>query len=144
MKNILLLFVFIASILNAGLTRDNQTGIVTDASREIQWQDNNISAEMGWQDAINGCESSMLGGYNDWRLPNINELRTIIDRSRDEPTVYSSFVYTGHGTLFSSYWSSTTNSNNVNSAWVIGVWRGEVVSFEKSAKLFVRCVRSKR
>ncbi len=144
MKNLFLLSMLIVSLSYAEFTRDSQTGIVTDVSRKMQWQDNNISAEMSWMDAIETCEALSLGGHDDWRLPNINELRTIIDRSQDDPTVSPFFVYVGRNVLFSSYWSSTTDSNNADSAWVAGFWRGEIVRFEKHADMFVRCVRNIR
>lgn len=41
------------------------------------------SAEMSWDDAIAYCDNLQENGYNDWRLPNIDELRTLIKNNSE-------------------------------------------------------------
>jgi len=36
------------------------------------------SSTYNWSDAFSYCDNLTEGGYSDWRLPNINELRTLI------------------------------------------------------------------
>ena len=48
----------------------NQTG-------NLQWSNKSPNA-MGWSDAVKYCINLDEGGYNDWRLPPIDELRTLI------------------------------------------------------------------
>lgn len=60
-----------------------------DPSTNLTWQDPQKDAYtpddpgVGQQDAIRYCEELVLGGYDDWRLPNIDELRTIIRGNPD-------------------------------------------------------------
>jgi len=61
-------------------TRDGASGIVTDNATGLMWHDNNASAPMPWANAKALCDALVLGGYDDWRLPSVKELRTLIDR----------------------------------------------------------------
>ncbi|MCC6158789.1 MAG: DUF1566 domain-containing protein [Deltaproteobacteria bacterium] len=49
-----------------------------DAETGLTWQTTNIGPALGWEDAKSLCEALELGGFDDWRLPGISELRTII------------------------------------------------------------------
>lgn len=35
-----------------------------------------------WEQALTYCENLVLGVYSDWRLPNRNELQSLVDYSR--------------------------------------------------------------
>lgn len=43
----------------------------------LQWSEK-APNEMSWDEAKQYCENLHEGGHNDWRLPNIDELRTVI------------------------------------------------------------------
>ena len=45
--------------------------------RRLSWSKRS-SDKMTWPEAIDYCQNLNEGGYTDWRLPNIDELRTII------------------------------------------------------------------
>lgn len=49
------------------------------------WSDLSVN-EMTWDDAKEYCENLTEGGYTDWRLPNINELRTLIKNCKGSRT----------------------------------------------------------
>ncbi len=67
---------------------DHGDGTVTDNLTGLMWtKDARITITQGlghlsWKDAINFCNNLELGGYTDWRLPNVNEMRSLIDFSR--------------------------------------------------------------
>jgi len=67
----------------------NKYSFWNDPATEITWQDPQKDAYtpddpgVGQQDALRYCEELVLGGYDDWRLPNIDELRTIIRGNPD-------------------------------------------------------------
>ncbi len=84
--------------------------IVTDNITGLQWQDTNESSTeyMSLPDAISYCEG--LGG--DWRLPNINELSSIVDSKKNDPSIDGKFQFTGTEKV---YLSSTSNyKDNLN------------------------------
>ncbi len=53
-------------------------GGLLDPETGLCWQDPFSETLMPWQDLISYCENLELGGFTDWYLPNIDELRTLI------------------------------------------------------------------
>ncbi len=121
-------------------SRDDETSIVTDTVTELQWQDDDAAVAINgnWTTAIDYCENTLaLGGYTDWRLPNKNELLSIVDYSKFGPAIYSEFV-----NKFSyAYWSSTTNMYYTNVAWLVKFSDGSLSWIGKASDRYVRCVR---
>ena len=101
--------------------RDNTKETVTESSTELMWEDSEHVKELvaDIKVANTYCSNLTLGGYNDWYLPNINELRTIADENRYDPGINSAFInYVTfgsqrelHGPKGGNYWSSTHHSS---------------------------------
>ncbi len=123
-------------VANADFTKSGN--IVTDNATGLQWQDDEVGNDMEWEEAIRHCEELELDDYSDWRLPNINELKTIVDRSRYRPTIVEEFEHTNSN----SYWSSTTYDDNKYRAWPVSFYSGNTESYIKDNSLYVRCVRA--
>ena len=88
---------------------------------------------MNWHDAMEYAKNLKLGGFTDWHIPTIEELKTIykiqkicgIDRS-DEFW----------------FWSSSTSSEDSNTASCIGFFKGENGKNNKIKSYGdIRCVR---
>ncbi len=60
----------------------NGDGTVTDPNTGLMWQEETAPGDFIWKDALVYSENLTLAGYSDWRLPNINELKTIVDYTR--------------------------------------------------------------
>jgi hypothetical protein len=137
MKQILLITIGLSVALWADFSRDNSTQIVTDSITGLQWQDNSIGSTMPWEEAIAHCKALELDTHSDWRLPNINELKTIIDRSKVSPAIVDGFTNTSSG----SYWSSSTYEGDKRYAWDVYFYSGYTSSYGKGNSTYVRCVR---
>ncbi len=124
----------------SGLSRDDETDIVTDNGTGLQWQDDGDVEIMThlWTAAIVWCEDHVtLGGYDDWRLPNINELHSIVDYSQNSPAVSDTFDHTAS----SWYWSSTSKATYADNAWYVKFRDGNLNMKAKNVNYYVRCVR---
>jgi len=142
MRTILLIMIGLSTFLSADFTRD-ANGIVSDSITGLAWQDDyadngDAVKQSNWADALSYCEALTLGGNDDWRLPNFNELYSIGDRSTFNPAIDSTFT-----NVISDYyyWSATTNAFIRGDAWLVDSYYGNDASFGKSYSFYVRCVR---
>ncbi len=121
---------------------DNGNGTVTDMITGLVWQKETAPGTYTWQQALDYAKNLTLAGYSDWRLPNINELQTLVN-SPSEPAIYPVFRW---NTVSSSYWSSTTYNLYTYAAWRVHFLSGSVGSIYayKINDYHVRCVRGKK
>ncbi len=138
MKQILLITIGLSVALWADFSRDDSTQIVTDSTTGLQWQDNAIGNTMPWEDAIAYCKALEIDTHSDWRLPNINELKTIIDRGKVFPAIVDGFTNTSSNYY---YWSSSTYEGRKGNAWRVYFYSGRTFSYYKDTSYYVRCVR---
>lgn len=92
-----------------------------------------------------------LGGYRDWRLPNVKELQSIIDYGRSNPAVHPAFDHDCligcsecSCTATSYHWTSSSLENYPYNAWVVSFGNGTVVNGGKHVARSVRGVRGGR
>jgi hypothetical protein len=145
MRRILLTIIGLGIFLHAEFTTAGQpSGVVKDTKTSLQWQNDysdnggNIK-EAKWTDAIDYCEALSLGGHDDWRLPNFNELYSIADRSKRNPAIDTTVF---ENAVSDHYWSSSTVVGGENGAWDVGFYFGVGNLSYKSHSLYVRCVRA--
>jgi len=142
MKKIMVAIVGLSIVLLADFSRSSE-GIVTDNTTTLQWQDD-YSDNGGsvknttWEAAIDYCEALTLGGHDDWRLPNFNELYSIADHTKRNPAIDTTFQ-----TVVSRlYWSSTSFVGDENIAWAVGFYRGGGYWGHKDDEnYYILCVR---
>ncbi|GIQ84603.1 protein of unknown function DUF1566 [Kipferlia bialata] len=91
-------------------TLDPSASTVSDASTNIMWTSTDSGATgLDWSDALSHCSSLSHGGYDDWRLPNVKELHSIVDYSGVYPAIDTSLFEVSDPTaLCLYYWTSTS------------------------------------
>ncbi len=113
---------------------DDTTGLI--------WQDN-IDAKTikkSRKDAKQYCRSLVFAGYDDWYLPRIKQLKSIVDNKKRNPAIRDGFknIKAYH------YWSSSPNlSANLINVFNIDFKNGQTYKTNRKGKCNVRCVRGK-
>jgi len=134
---IIFLIIIAFGLLQADFIRGDKG--VEDTISNLEWQDNeDVNVTTTWETAIHLCESLELYNQTDWRLPNINELKSLIDREKYNPAIISILKYYS---ISNGYWSSSTVKKNKDKSWGVNFNRGYVYRRNKSGDSYVRCVR---
>ena len=117
---------------------DNGNGTVTDSGSGLMWQKEEGSSRT-WTDALSYCNGLSLGGFSDWRLPNIKELASLVDFTSYSPAINTTFFPNAQSDL---YLSSTTTAFATNSPQDVSFFDGLFDGVNpKSQNENVRCVR---
>lgn len=129
---------FLFSVLSVTLLSASDTVTIGG----LEWQDTNEakSIEKSWKDARSYCEHLSLAGKDDWRLPSIKELQSIVDISRYKPAIKSNFK----NVASEEYWSSSVDVSAAKYAWFVGFKSGFTYYGSKTAGNYVRCVRGRQ
>lgn len=126
--------------------------VVLDRATGLSWQGNAFAAKR-WQEALRYCEGLTVGGQGDWRLPNINELRGLLDVGRSNPaTGFPAMPQLGAGVEADRFWSSTPTTHFPDydewgqprphiRAWTVDFATGAVLPDPKTNDHRGRCVR---
>ena len=123
------------------------------------------SSTMDWDTAVDYCENLTEGGYSDWRLPTITELRTLIkncpqtdfsgsctvtndclsySECRNDACAGCDYDETGNYSKLGDnnwLWSASTRPDDSNYAWFVYFKTANVHYNDKSNSCYVRCVR---
>ena len=120
---------------------DHGDGTVTDNNTKLMWSQNaNHWGSKTWDDAKRACDGLTLAGHGDWRLPSLNELKSLIDKSQWDPALPSGNPFINVQSLY--YWSSTTYESVPFYAWQVLMNDGNVYNANKDLDNFVWPVRS--
>lgn len=108
---------------------DNGDGTITDRATGLMWSKADSAKGMNWQDALAWVQkenSAKFLGHNDWRLPSVKELQSIVDYTRSPDTSHSPAIdpifnctqITNEGGKpdWPCYWSATTHSGFLGGA----------------------------
>ena len=111
-----------------------------DPKTGLQWQWDS-PGEMTWHKAREYASSLTLDGKNDWRLPTLAELESLLDRTKGRsdgrPLMREEVPFRDE----LSYWSSTTFERDTQNAWIVMFDGAYLLSYYKSNLYHVRCIR---
>lgn len=157
-------------VLRPGIGRfltANGDGTVTDDTTGLMWQlhdDADHAPRLySWSaenDDMNGTlvtglledlnEGEGFAGHNDWRIPSILELFSIVNYDRKQPSVSPEFhadceescaLGSCACTAIDCYWSSSTYQFAPSQAWTVNFNAGEAQGSGKTTFCFARAVR---
>jgi hypothetical protein len=127
---------------------DNGNGTITDNNTGLMWEKKDYETELhvfrrtyrwsgdgtqetiwDWLDDVNAEGGTGFAGYNDWRIPNVTELLSIMNYGarQAQPVFNNNCTYPCSVTTCScsaaetSYWSSTTAAGLATYAWIVQV-----------------------
>jgi hypothetical protein len=109
---------------------DNKTGLIwaLQAVRVENWNEADAAAK-----AVRAC------GFADWRLPTVEELFTLADRTRFNPAIDSEFF---PDTPVDWFWTSTPWAQSPSGyAWRVSFYYGSANYYVHDGYGFVRAVR---
>lgn len=102
----------------------------------------NFSQALNQVVALNTMNSGAgYKGHTDWRLPNRNEVESLVDRARNNPAINREFFpNTPYGSA-DRFWSSTVYAPTESKAWVVDFSSGNSLSYPRTSFNYVRIVR---
>jgi len=103
---------------------------------------------------VDGLNAAHFAGHEDWRVPNVKELQSIVQYGASDPSVAPAFQGASCGASCSDmtnpacsctqsyyYWSATTYLPAPHGAWNVRFYDGYVYSYDKGFSFPVRAVR---
>lgn len=104
---------------------------MTDHLTGLMWVARPDDVTRDWTGALASAEAMSLNGYEDWRLPNINELQSLVNPAADNASVWLNDA--GFTMVQSqSYWTSTPHFGDDTQALVVYMFDGSIGSKAKT------------
>jgi len=114
-----------------------------DPQTRLEWQWES-PGEMTWHKAQEYAESLTLEGKDDWRLPTLAELESLLDRTKARSDGRAPMREEVPFRDNLSYWSSTTFEHDTKNAWIVMFDGAYLLSYYKTNAYYIRCVRGCR
>jgi len=139
----------------AGQYLDNADGTITDIVNELMWSSCSLGQNavggnciniptnyLTWKEALQAAENNQnYAGHSGWRIPNIKELGSLVERSCFAPAIDLGLF---PSTPSTPYWSNTFDSKTINAGaegLISDFHDGSEVIKEINSHKFVRLVR---
>lgn len=114
---------------------DKETGLVWQRDPSV----NNFNSFAG---AIGSCRSLDIGTRGGWRLPSIEELRSLADPTQNAPALAAGHPFVNvESTIPDFYWTSTRDLTDAALVYAVGFFNGALALFATNSNQRVWCVR---
>lgn len=117
---------------------------VLDTATGLMWEAHPTNKRYRWDDiGQRAAEANADGlcGHSDWRVPNIDELKSLVKKGVGSPTIDTEHF---PNTPASYFWSSSPSADFSSFAWSINFYNGSDGNSYKYSAEYVRLVRSQR
>ena len=114
---------------------------VTDNLTGLMWVRSPSTNVDTWPNALTSANDLTLCGFSDWRLPNVNELESLVNSEVANPATWLN-TQGFNGIQAHSYWSSSSDASSVVDAWYVALNSGRVSATTKSGFNYVLPVRA--
>ena len=122
---------------------DNATdhAAVLDTRTNLMWAASDVTDKpLPFKKCGVACEKLTLAGFTDWRMPTVDELFALADRSRYNPAIDTAAFPSCTGGW---YWSSTVDASSPSDfAWLVFFLNGLAGYLHQDGNGRVRAVRS--
>lgn len=127
-------------------------GTITEPRTGLMWDVCAVGTDAGtdcngddtvttWQDALWLVRERNNGnwrGHNDWRMPNVKELATLIDAAQQRPAINTRHFPQAAA---AAHWTSTSHHELPHMAWAVYFGAGNVFAKDKNTLARLRLVR---
>jgi hypothetical protein len=125
---------------------DNGDGTVTDTATGLQWKrcaegqtwiggtcTGSVTTHTWWG-ALQLADAATYAGQSDWRLPNIKELSSIVERACRQPAIDLAVFPFGSPSF--TLFSASPDASAAHKAWIVDFAEGNIRSDYKGSNYF--------
>lgn len=106
------------------------TNLVVDHLTGLMWARNAGISHGNWDVSVDTCyHATFIGGYEDWRLPSVREMESLIDLGRAVPALPFGHPFNN---LQANYWTGTSDVEDPGRAWVVSLLDGQVARWVRT------------
>ena len=132
--------------LDKGVWTDPKTGLMwARISIGQRWKNGQCVGDaksLKWEDAQEECQNFRLAGFNDWRLPTIGELKTLMIENKAGYNCPQNILFQPRKDIWGHYWSGSPTVNYYDYVWSVSFNSGGSGNYYKDYDYHVRVVRS--
>lgn len=127
-----------------GTAVDNLTGLMwMRCSIGQAWDATNNTCTGGteqltWQQALLVAADYQYAGFDDWQLPNVKELSSLVERQCVDAAI-NNVVFPA--TLAQNYWTNTSGVGSITQAWAVAFYSGKTNLRSKTSDVHLRLMR---
>jgi hypothetical protein len=120
--------------LNGEAVKDGKTGLVWEQAPDKEFD--------VWSASVARCATKEVGGQKAWRAPTKDELATLIDPDRKDPSLPADHPFSNIRSDI--FWTSTPHPSDDILAYYVSFFTGQVISDQKSQTRRMWCVLDKK
>ncbi len=141
MKTLFIILFLFSFLIGSNFKRNTSSKVVIDIDNRLMWIDNVsvLKTLLTHEEAIKYCENLSYSGYTNWRLPEIEEFKLIVDKRNSRSYINKKFRFN----VPDGYWARRAHWRTL---WFYADYMhfisGTAYFDSRHKKKYVRCVRS--